>query len=301
MLADGDLRATFVPARRHDRLLAAPPRRGAARAARRARRLARDRQVVRPAAAAPVGEPAARLALRGRRPRGRRSTARAASSAPTRTGCRSTARSRAAEDWDVTDAGAGRRTARGSTAALDYGRRDDRLAVVPLPAPARARRSGSSRRHARRSRRRSCRRATSEVPLAFGWHPWLSLPGVPRGASGSSTCPRARELALDDRSLPTGERAAARRRARAARRPRARRPLRASPRTRASRIARRRARDRGRVGRRLPLRAGLRAADARRRLPRADDGAGRRALHRRGARARASRAARERDFRVRVT
>ena len=38
----------------------------------------------------------------------------------------------AAEDWDVLDAGADA-TAATLVAALDYGRRDDRLAVFPFP------------------------------------------------------------------------------------------------------------------------------------------------------------------------
>ena len=71
------------------------------------------------------------------------------------------------------------------------------------------------------------------MPLAFGWHPWLALPGVPR-AEWELGAARPRGLALDDRGLPTGERTA--------RRPSARRSPTAcsttisrSPRTRASR------------------------------------------------------------------
>ena len=44
------------------------------------------------------------------------------------------------------------------------------------------------------------------VPIAFGWHPWLSLPGVERRDWELDLPARAR-LALDDRNLPTGERA----------------------------------------------------------------------------------------------
>jgi len=52
--------------------------------------------------------------------------------------------------------------------------------------------------------------ATGEdvVPLAFGWHPWLSLPGVPR-AGWELSQPARIAIALDARKLPTGERAEA--------------------------------------------------------------------------------------------
>jgi aldose 1-epimerase len=50
-------------------------------------------------------------------------------------------------------------------------------------------------------------RATGDVavPIAFGYHPYLRLPGVPR-ASWRIEAPVAEHLTLDDRSLPTGER-----------------------------------------------------------------------------------------------
>ena len=43
------------------------------------------------------------------------------------------------------------------------------------------------------------------VPLAFGWHPWLSLPGVPR-AEWVLSQPARIAVLLDERKLPTGER-----------------------------------------------------------------------------------------------
>jgi galactose mutarotase-like enzyme len=108
----------------------------------------------------------------------------------------------AAEDWDVVDAGADG-SAAWLCAALDYGRRDDRLAVFPflhrleldlrlegdaLTITTTVEATGSN-----------------EVPLAFGWHPWLSLPGVPR-AEWELDLPARAELAVDGRKLPTGER-----------------------------------------------------------------------------------------------
>jgi galactose mutarotase-like enzyme len=43
------------------------------------------------------------------------------------------------------------------------------------------------------------------VPLAFGWHPWLTLPGLPR-AEWEVELPERVELHLDDRGLPDGRR-----------------------------------------------------------------------------------------------
>ena len=41
------------------------------------------------------------------------------------------------------------------------------------------------------------------VPVAFGWHPYLRLPGAPR-AAWRLLLPRRTHLELDDRGLPTG-------------------------------------------------------------------------------------------------
>ena len=45
---------------------------------------------------------------------------------------------------------------------------------------------------------------TVAVPVAFGWHPYLRLPGVPRDA-WQITLPPRRHLIADERGLPTGE------------------------------------------------------------------------------------------------
>ena len=42
-----------------------------------------------------------------------------------------------------------------------------------------------------------------EVPVAFGWHPWLTPPGAARG-DYAVELPAMRRLELDDRHLPTG-------------------------------------------------------------------------------------------------
>jgi aldose 1-epimerase len=45
--------------------------------------------------------------------------------------------------------------------------------------------------------------ATRPVPVAFGWHPYLRLPGAPRTA-WRLLLPEREHLGLDDRGLPTG-------------------------------------------------------------------------------------------------
>jgi galactose mutarotase-like enzyme len=111
----------------------------------------------------------------------------------------------AAEDWDMVDAGADGQSA-WLAASLDYGRRDDRLAVFPFQhrLELELRLAGDALTIT------TTVEATGdhEVPLAFGWHPWLSLPGVPR-AEWELAQPARTSIALDDRHLPTGERAAA--------------------------------------------------------------------------------------------
>ena len=47
------------------------------------------------------------------------------------------------------------------------------------------------------------------MPIAFGYHPYLRLPGVDRG-EWEVAVPVREQLRLDSRMLPTGERAAAR-------------------------------------------------------------------------------------------
>jgi galactose mutarotase-like enzyme len=111
----------------------------------------------------------------------------------------------AAADWDMVDAGA-TADAAWLEAGLDYDRRDDRLAVFPF-------------RHRIELALRLegdtlsvtttvISTADSVVPLAFGWHPWLALPGVAR-ADWLLELPQRTRIALDELGLPTGERAPA--------------------------------------------------------------------------------------------
>ena len=46
--------------------------------------------------------------------------------------------------------------------------------------------------------------AAASVPLCFGYHPYLTIPGVPR-ADWRLTTPDMRHLLVDDRGIPTGE------------------------------------------------------------------------------------------------
>jgi aldose 1-epimerase len=108
----------------------------------------------------------------------------------------------AAEDWDMLDAGADADSA-WLAASLDYGRRDDRLAVFPFPhtLELELRLSGDAL-----TITTTVVAGDEVVPLAFGWHPWLSLPGVPR-AEWELSQPARVAFVLDDRNLPTCERA----------------------------------------------------------------------------------------------
>jgi aldose 1-epimerase len=106
----------------------------------------------------------------------------------------------AAEDWDVVDAGADGGSA-WLAAALDYGRRDDRLSVFPFPhrLELELRLAGDALQITT-----AVIAAGDAVPVAFGWHPWLSLPGVPR-AEWELVQPARTGIVLDDLKLPTGE------------------------------------------------------------------------------------------------
>ena len=115
----------------------------------------------------------------------------------------------AAEDWEVVDAGADGDAA-WLTAALDYGRRDDRLAVFPFPhrLELELRLAGDALTVITTTVERD-RRPTRSRSRSAG------IRGSPcracRARSGSSTLPARTEIALDERNLPTGERADGRR------------------------------------------------------------------------------------------
>ena len=86
-------------------------------------------------------------------------------------------------------------------AELDFTADPARAALFPFPHRLRV----SAELRGRTLRLATELRAMGErrVPVAFGWHPWLRLPGVPR-ADWRVSLPVGRRLALDERCLPTG-------------------------------------------------------------------------------------------------
>jgi galactose mutarotase-like enzyme len=103
--------------------------------------------------------------------------------------------------FDVLEHGAGPGAAR-LVAELDFAADPARAALFPFPHLLRieAELAGRSLRIATALRASGAR----AVPVAFGWHPWLRLPGVPR-AAWQIGLPVGRRLRLDARCLPTGE------------------------------------------------------------------------------------------------
>ena len=87
-------------------------------------------------------------------------------------------------------------------AGFDYGARPELLAAFPFPhrLTVTATLQGASLAVA------TTLAATGErpVPVAFGWHPYLRLPGAPR-AAWRLLLPARTHLELDDRGLPTGK------------------------------------------------------------------------------------------------
>ncbi|MFL5912354.1 MAG: aldose 1-epimerase [Gaiellaceae bacterium] len=102
--------------------------------------------------------------------------------------------------WEVTD-----RTAAGDgarlTARLDFAAHEDLMAGFPFPhvLELEATLAGSALTITTRIKPAG----GTKVPVAFGFHPYLRLPGVDR-ADWQVAIPARRQLELDDRQLPTG-------------------------------------------------------------------------------------------------
>jgi galactose mutarotase-like enzyme len=103
-------------------------------------------------------------------------------------------------EWEVTRLGAGPRSAR-LAARFDFGAHEDLVAAFPFPhelsvdvtlAPSGLRIVTSVRPN-----------GPASVPVAFGWHPYLQLPGTPRD-DWELTLPACAHAALDGRGIPTG-------------------------------------------------------------------------------------------------
>jgi galactose mutarotase-like enzyme len=88
------------------------------------------------------------------------------------------------------------------TARLDFGAHPEYLAVFPYPHVLEV----EVRREPRSQTVTTRVTPTGDVavPLAFGWHPYLQIPGAPRGG-WEVTLPVTRHLLLDDRQIPTGQ------------------------------------------------------------------------------------------------
>jgi galactose mutarotase-like enzyme len=103
--------------------------------------------------------------------------------------------------WEVTQLGT-RDDAAALTARFDYGARPDLLEAFPFPHEL----TIDARLGAGRLRVTTTLRATGRrpVPVSFGYHPYLRLPGVSRRGWWLDL-PRCTRLVLDDTGLPTGE------------------------------------------------------------------------------------------------
>jgi galactose mutarotase-like enzyme len=93
-----------------------------------------------------------------------------------------------------------RRTARGSTARL---RASIDVDAPAFPFPHRIEVGVAARDHQLVVDTTVVPTGRRRVPVAFGWHPYLQLPGTPR-ATWRLRLPRRTHLALDERGIPTG-------------------------------------------------------------------------------------------------
>jgi galactose mutarotase-like enzyme len=94
------------------------------------------------------------------------------------------------------------RTDNSVTAVLDYGGAPRLLAAFPFPHVLTQRVTLADRTLTVETTVRATTAAA--VPLCFGYHPYLTVPGVPRD-EWRLTTPALRHLPVDDRGIPTGE------------------------------------------------------------------------------------------------
>jgi len=98
--------------------------------------------------------------------------------------------------WEVV-----RRDATGLRARLDYGAHDDLLAGFPFPHTLEI--VAALEEDALHHTTTLTPTGADPVPVSFGYHPYLTLPGVDR-ADFDVAFPVRRHLLLDDRGIPTG-------------------------------------------------------------------------------------------------
>jgi aldose 1-epimerase len=91
-------------------------------------------------------------------------------------------------------------------AGFDFGARPDLLAAFPFPHRLAIRASVEGARLSIATTLEAS--GHSPVPVSFGFHPYLQLPGVPR-EEWEIEVPVTEQLVLDERGIPTGERVAA--------------------------------------------------------------------------------------------
>jgi aldose 1-epimerase len=99
--------------------------------------------------------------------------------------------------WEVVEHSQERVTAR-----LDFGARPEYLEVFPYPHVIEV--DVRIEPYAQTIATRVEAADEVAVPIAFGWHPYLRIPGVPR-QDWELTLPLHERLVLDERSLPTGQ------------------------------------------------------------------------------------------------
>ncbi len=109
----------------------------------------------------------------------------------------------AAGDWEVTAREAGADAAR-LAARLDFGARPDRLAAFPFPHLLEI--DAALRGPVLEVTTTVHAGATTPVPVAFGWHPYLAPPGAGRAEWLISAPAGLEHLLLDERMIPTGAR-----------------------------------------------------------------------------------------------
>lgn len=103
--------------------------------------------------------------------------------------------------WEVTSRGADDERA-WLEATLDFGAGEDLVALFPFPH--RVDLAVELRRDTLRIRTRVTATGGDDVPVSFGFHPYLTLPSVLR-EQWEIRLPVERHVVLDDRQLPTGE------------------------------------------------------------------------------------------------
>jgi len=88
------------------------------------------------------------------------------------------------------------------TAVLDFGGKPQLLAAFPFPHVLTQSVTLADRRLTIETTVMPT--TSASVPLCFGYHPYLTIPGVPR-AEWTLTTPEMRRLPVDDNGIPTGE------------------------------------------------------------------------------------------------